>query len=48
MSGVVDVVLEESQPKKVGCVFRPRLTKLFWSGTAGNEVPLLMSSKLRW
>ena len=48
MSGVVDVVLEELQPKNVGCVFRPRFTKVFWSGTAGNEVLLLISSKLRW
>ena len=29
-----------SQPKKVGRVLRPLLTKVFWSGTAGKAVPL--------
>ena len=39
ISGVVVVVFEELQPKNVGCVFRPRLTMVFVSGTAGKEVP---------
>lgn len=33
------MVFEELQPKKVGRVFRPRLTKVLVSGIAGNEVP---------
>lgn len=34
------VVLEELQPKKVGREFKPRFTKVFWSGMAGKDVPL--------
>ena len=32
-------MLLESQPKKVGCLFRPRFTNVFWEGMEGNAVP---------
>ncbi len=36
----MEEVFEELQPKKVGRVLRPRFTNVFWSGTAGKDVPL--------
>jgi len=44
------VILLALHPKKVGCWLRPRLTMVFWSGIAGNSVPLAMPDvfRLRW
>jgi len=35
-------MLDELQPKKVGRLLRPRLTKVFTSGMEGKAVPFSM------
>lgn len=39
MRGPGPVILELSQPKKVGRLLRPRLTIVFWFGMEGKAVP---------
>lgn len=43
----MEEVLELLQPKKVGRVFRPRLTKELVSGIEGKEVPFPMPVEFR-
>ncbi len=47
MRGVMEEVLELLQPKKVGRLFRPRLTKVLVSGMEGKDVPFPIPVELR-